>query len=85
VLDVPAHILHQRKDEQDISTLERQRQFYLRLSQERDNVAVVEATAGADQVRLAVTALMWQQFVGQRRRFASAKEAGSAALKGSKR
>jgi hypothetical protein len=85
VLDVPAHILHQRKDEQDISTLERQRQFYLRLSQERDNVAVVDATAGADQVRRAVTALMWQQFVGQRRRFASAKEAGSAALKGSKR
>jgi hypothetical protein len=82
VLDAPAHILHQRKDEQDISTLERQRQFYLRLSQERDNVAVVDATADADHVRRAVSALMWQQFVGQRGRLARAEEAGSAALKG---
>jgi hypothetical protein len=29
--------------------------------------------------------LMWQQFVGQRGRLARAKEAGSAALKGSER
>jgi adenylate kinase family enzyme len=65
VLDAPAEVLHQRKSEHEINTLERQRQFYLGLSRQKANVAVVDASVDTGAVRRTVTALMWRTFCGQ--------------------
>jgi thymidylate kinase len=58
VLDAPADVLHARKREQSVETLERRRQEYLALSGIVADFSVVDATRSQDAVASEITALI---------------------------
>jgi thymidylate kinase len=58
VLDAPAEILHARKREQSVETLERRRQEYLALSAVARDFNVVDATRPQEDVAREITALV---------------------------
>jgi hypothetical protein len=62
ILDAPGHVLYARKQEHNADVLEEQRQSYLRMRSSLSRVAVVDATCDSDQVRRAVTALVWDEY-----------------------
>ena len=58
VLDAPAEVLHARKREQSVETLERRRQDYLSLSRLVPDFNVVDATRSQGDVAAEITALI---------------------------
>jgi thymidylate kinase len=68
ILDAPADVLHARKGEHDLSTLESQRQAYMRLARRLPNAHVVRTDRSADEIRRDVVGLIWQHYVARRRR-----------------
>jgi len=67
LLDAPAELLHARKQDHDLATLESQRRAYLDLAARMGNVSVVPADRSADSVRRDVTQLVWRRYVARRR------------------
>lgn len=61
-LDAPGEVLYARKGEHSPEILEKQRQHYLGLQRYLPQMVVVDATRGADQVRRAVTSLIWRGY-----------------------
>jgi thymidylate kinase len=66
-LDAPGEVLYARKGEHSPAILEQQRQHYLDLRDCMPQMLVVDATRDADQVRRAVTSLIWQGYASQLR------------------
>jgi thymidylate kinase len=60
VLDAPGEVLYARKREHDVVLLEQQRQGYLRIQSAIERTAVVDATLGPEELRRAVTTLIWR-------------------------
>lgn len=58
MLDAPAEVLHARKREQSVETLERRRQEYLSLSAIAPDFNVVDATRSQDDVATEIAALI---------------------------
>jgi len=67
VLDAPGEVMFARKGEHTVDILEERRQRYLDLRQRYDRLAVVDATATAAEVRIAVEEMIWQLYSGERR------------------
>jgi thymidylate kinase len=61
-LDAPGEILYARKGEHSPEILEQQRQHYLGLREHIPQMVVVDATRDAEQVRRAVTSLIWRGY-----------------------
>lgn len=61
LLDAPAGVLHARKAEHDLATLERQREAYLALARRRPEIVVVDAGQDPDRVVGDVMAALWQR------------------------
>jgi len=61
-LDAPGEVLFARKGEHSPEILEQQRQHYLELRRHLPQMVVVDATRGAEQVRRAVTSLIWRAY-----------------------
>jgi len=62
ILDAPGELLFARKPEHTARRLEQQRQAYLHLHSVLPSSVVIDATRRPEQVRRAVTALIWNQF-----------------------
>ena len=60
-LDAPGSVLHRRKAEHPPERLERDRQGYRALAEQR-GWTIVDATAGPDDVRRRVTEAMWRRY-----------------------
>jgi hypothetical protein len=65
LLDAPGELLYARKGEHSAALLEQQRQQYLALRPHLPQMAVVDATQEADQVRRTVLALIWRSYLGR--------------------
>jgi thymidylate kinase len=61
VLDAPAEILAERKQEHSLAELERQRAGYLALAARLPGAVVLDATNDQDRMRRRVTALLWRR------------------------
>jgi hypothetical protein len=77
LLDAPAAVLHARKQEHGMEELERQRAAYLAVRSRVPGLAVIDASADAEQVRRQVTLLLWHEY---RRRLLGRPAATAAAL-----
>jgi len=60
VLDVPAEVMHARKQEHDVAHLERARRRYLRFASGRPDAAVLDAALDADDVRRQAVEVVWR-------------------------
>jgi thymidylate kinase len=67
-LDAPGEVLYARKGEHSPAILEQQRQHYLSLQPHLPQMVVVDATHDADEVRRAVTSLIWRGYASQPQR-----------------
>lgn len=66
-LDAPGEVLFARKGEHSPAILEQQRQHYLGLQKFLPQMIIVDATRDADQVRRAVTSLIWRGYASHLR------------------
>jgi len=62
ILDAPAELLHARKGEHTVEILDQQRQAYRTLRDRLPHAALVNAAAGADEVRCEVSRWIWRAF-----------------------
>jgi thymidylate kinase len=62
LLDAPGIILYQRKGEHSPEFLEKQRQTFLRLSDKITNMAVVDATRSASDIRRDAISMIWTYY-----------------------
>jgi thymidylate kinase len=67
-LDAPGEVLYARKGEHTPAILEQQRQHYLGLQKQIPQMIIVDATRDAEQVRRAVTSLIWRGYANHLRR-----------------
>lgn len=65
LLDAPAELLHARKQEHDVATLETQRRAYLDLASRLPAMRIVSADQEAAAVRRQVTALIWERYLAR--------------------
>ena len=68
VLDAPAEVLIGRRGEHPLEVVEAQRRRYAELAESVPDGVIVDASAEADAVRRAVTALIWGRYVARRAR-----------------
>jgi hypothetical protein len=68
VLDAPVEVLHGRRREHPVEVVKAHRRFYAGLVRAVANAVVVDASADADTVRRAVTALIWRRHIDLRLR-----------------
>ena len=66
LLDAPGEVLFRRKGEHSVEWLEKQRRAYHGLQEKLSNMIIVDATAGPEEVRREVIALLWRRY-GDRR------------------
>ncbi len=64
LLDAPGEILYARKGEHSATLLEQQRQQYLSLRPQLQQMVVVDATQEPEQVRRDVISLIWRGYAG---------------------
>jgi thymidylate kinase len=68
VLDAPVKVLHGRRREHPVEVVDAHRRFYVGLARAVPNAVVVDASADAEAVRRAVTALIWRRHIERRLR-----------------
>jgi thymidylate kinase len=72
ILDAPAAVLHERKGEHDIATLESQRQAYLRLAERTPVAEVVRTDRSIEDIEREIARLIWRAYVVRHGRVSSA-------------
>ena len=65
LLDAPAEVLHERKNEHSVAALERQRERYQHLRSRLPNLATIDVARDANAVRRDLTLLLWRRYSKQ--------------------